>query len=101
MSARYPSIRIEGGLIGADVLAAIADGSAPGQKPRDFGLPDNASLLDQISTAWSEARAFWPAFERRLGQLKEGETGTSFTRTQWINPLLLSLGYDNVVLNPK
>ncbi len=101
MSARYPSIRIEGGLIAADMLAAIADGSAPGQKPRDFGLPDNASLLDQISTAWSEARAFWPAFERRVTQLKEGETGTGFTRTQWVNPLLLALGYDNVTLNSK
>lgn len=101
MSARYPSIRIEGGLIGADVLAAIADGSAPGQKPRDFGLTDSASLVDQISTAWSEARAFWPAFERRRAQLKEGETGTGFTRTQWINPLLLALGYDNVTLNSK
>ena len=34
----YPSIRIEGGLLGPDVLDRLVAGEMPGQKPADFGL---------------------------------------------------------------
>jgi len=94
VSAKYPSLRIEGGFFAADLLESIAAGEAPGQKPRDFGFDARVNLLDRISRVWSEARAFWKGFEQRAGELAEGETGTTFTRNQWMIPLLSCLGYD-------
>jgi hypothetical protein len=101
MATKYPSIRVEGGFLAADVLDSIADGSASGQAPRDFGFPDRTSLLDQISAAWSDARSYWSAFERRAAQLKDGETGTTFTRNQWMVPLLGVLGFEHITLQEK
>jgi len=94
VSAKYPSLRIEGGFFAADLLESIAAGGAPGQKPRDFGFDARVNLLDRISRVWSETRAFWKGFEQRAGELAEGETGTTFTRNQWMIPLLSCLGYD-------
>jgi hypothetical protein len=36
----FPSVRIEGGLFGPDLLEALASAELPGQKPADFGLAD-------------------------------------------------------------
>ena len=87
-------IRIEGGLIPADILEQIASGEAPGQRPQDFGLPRTVRLADEIANAWSDARAYWKAFQRRLQRLAPDEPATTVTREQWVIPLLGSLGYE-------
>jgi hypothetical protein len=94
MSAKYPSLRIEGGFLAAEIVDDIAEGKAAGQKPRDFGFTDQTHLIDQISAAWSDARGFWQSFWRRAETPQEGETGVSFTRAQWAIPLFNVLGYD-------
>ncbi len=94
MSAKYPSLRVEGGFLGAEIIDDIAEGKAAGQKPRDFGFTDQTHLLDEISAAWSDARGFWQSFRRRAETPQEGETGVSFTRAQWAIPLFSVLGYD-------
>jgi hypothetical protein len=94
MSAKYPSLRIEGGFLAAEIVDDIAEGKAAGQKPRDFGFADQTHLIDQISAAWSDARGFWQSFWRRAETPQEGETGVSFTRAQWVIPLFNVLGYD-------
>lgn len=94
MSARYPSLSVVGGLFSGDLLDDIAEAKADGQRPRDFGFPDQTHLLDEISAAWSDARNYWQGFRRRLESLQPGETGASFTRAQWVVPLLSLLGYD-------
>jgi len=94
MSAKYPSLRVEGGFLAAEIIDDIAEGKAPGQKPRDFGFTDQTHLIDQISAAWSDARGFWQSFWRRAETPQEGETGVSFTRAQWVVPLFNILGYD-------
>jgi hypothetical protein len=94
MSAKYPSLRIEGGFLAAEIIDDIAEGKAAGQKPRDFGFTDQTHLIDQISAAWSDARGFWQSFWRRAETPQEGETGVSFTRAQWAIPLFSVLGYD-------
>ncbi|WP_141610772.1 DNA methyltransferase [Litorilinea aerophila] len=88
-----PALRIEGGLLGPDVLEALAHGDLPGQKPADFGLPANRSLTEEIAAAFNDARAQWGVFQNRLERLPENETGTSETREFWVIPLLRLLGY--------
>jgi len=94
MSAKCPSLAVVGGLFSADLIDDIAEAKAAGQRPRDFGFSDQTHLIDQISATWSDARGFWQSFRRRLDSLQPGETGVSFTRAQWIVPLLSLLDYD-------
>jgi hypothetical protein len=94
MSASFPSLRVEGGLIGPELIDQIAAGQAPGQAPRDFNLPDKFKLLDVVSATWGDARTQWKIFRRRLNDISAGETGATLTRNQWMTPLLGMLGYD-------
>ncbi|MCS7352289.1 MAG: DUF559 domain-containing protein, partial [Anaerolineae bacterium] len=90
---RFPTLTLEGGLLGADLIEEIAAGTAPGQKPTDFGLPPSRHLTDEIAAAWSEARSYWQAFRHRLERLPEDDPATSVTRDGWLVPLLSLLGY--------
>ncbi|MGI9862836.1 N-6 DNA methylase [Moorella naiadis] len=91
---RFPCLRIEGGLIAADLLDRIYDGTAPGQTAADFGL--SARLENEIASAWQEALEHWEAFQHRLERLQETDAATSETRYQWVSPLLSLLGYELV-----
>jgi methylase of polypeptide subunit release factors len=95
MSAKFPSIRVEGGLLAPEVLDDIAEGKAPGQAPKDFNLSAR-HLLDEISSKWSDARDLWQTFSRRLSALPPGDSGVRLTRNQWMAPFLGELGYDLV-----
>ncbi|MBC7246315.1 MAG: N-6 DNA methylase [Actinobacteria bacterium] len=92
--SRFPSLRVEGGLISFDLIERLADGEAPGQKPADFGLPAKAHFLDAVADAWAAARRYWEAFRARLEQLPEEDPGTSVTRDGWVIPLMNLLGYE-------
>src|SRR5262245_6634628 len=86
----FTCIRIEGGLLSPDFLDRIYE--MPGQKPADFGLPQRRSLVDEVASAYSDARLYWDAFHRRLAHAKK-ESVTTVTRDQWMIPLLELFGY--------
>ncbi|MBC7231337.1 MAG: N-6 DNA methylase [Actinobacteria bacterium] len=92
--SRFPSLKVEGGLLSFDLIEDIAEGEAPGQKPADFGLPAKAHFLDEVADAWAAARRYWEAFRARLEQLPEEDLATSATRDGWVIPLLSLLGYE-------
>ncbi len=92
--SRFPSLRVEGGLISFDLIESIADGEAPGQKLADFGLPAKAHFLDEVTDAWAAARRYWEALRSRLEQLPPEDPGTSVTRDGWVIPLMSLLGYE-------
>jgi hypothetical protein len=94
MTTRFPCLHLEGGLLAADVLDQIADEAAPGQKAADFGLERRRYLTDEIAAAWTDARAFWSAFQHRLERLAPDDPATSVTRDQWMTPLMSLLGYE-------
>ncbi len=98
--SRFPSLKVEGGLISFDLIERIADGEAPGQKPVDFGLAARAHFLDEVAGAWAAARRYWGAFRSRLEQLPPQDSGTSATRDGWVIPLLSMLGYE-LTYQPK
>jgi hypothetical protein len=82
---------IEGGLIASDLVEQIA--ATPqdvfGQRPSDFGV--DARLSDEIQKAFSDALAYWNAFQTRLARGKESLT--TITRETWVLPLLEELGF--------
>ncbi|MEY4245590.1 MAG: hypothetical protein RLZZ245_3175, partial [Verrucomicrobiota bacterium] len=89
----HPSIRLEGSILSADILDAIERGERAHQLPRDFGLDPSTKVKDEIADAWAAARAYWAAYQVKISRLKEGATGTTETRNQWLVPLLGLLGY--------
>jgi len=98
MSAKFSTLKLEGGLIGYDLIERIATGDESGQKPADFGFDTRTRLSDEIAAAWSDARDLWHVFERRLERLAADDLATSVTRDQWIIPLLSSFGYELIYL---
>ena len=88
------SIRIEGGLLGPDILDQLLAGDLPGQRPADFGLEGKRNLTDEIAAAFADARALWGVFQHRLQRLSEEDIATSVTRDAWAIPFLGLLGYE-------
>src|SRR5438552_7130300 len=92
--ASFPSIRIEGGLFGSDLLDQIVAGELKGQKPADFGLDPKRNLTDEIAAAFADARALWGVFQNRLARVAADDPATTVTRDSWMIPFLALLGYE-------
>lgn len=77
----FSDIRIEGGLLGPDILDQIIAGELPGQRPNDFGLPKGRTLTDEIAKILREyAKKLWGVFKDRLNRLPDSDTATPYTR---------------------
>jgi hypothetical protein len=100
MSATFSTLKLEGGLIGYDIIERITAGEECGQKPADFGFDTRSRLSDEIAAAWSDARDLWHVLERRLDRLPQDDPATSVTRDQWVIPLLSSFGYE-LIYQPR
>ena len=92
--ASFPSIRIEGGLLGPELLDQIVSGDVQGQKPEHFGLEARRNLTDEIAGTFADARALWGVFQHRLSRLPENDLATSVTRDAWMVPFLGLIGYE-------
>ena len=90
---KFPSIRIEGSILAADILEKIEQGDVIGQKPSDFGMPADAKVKDEIVRAWADAQDLYRIFRRKLDATKVGTSATTETRNFWVVPLLGLLGY--------
>jgi hypothetical protein len=98
--SEWAGVRIEGGLLGPDILEKLLAGDLPGQKPEDFGLASKRSLTEEIAMALATARTYWEAFQGRLARLPQEDLGTSVTRDAWVIPFLSLLGYE-LHYNPR
>ena len=94
----YVSVAIEGGLFPPDLLDQVAagDSNLPGQKATDFGIDGSRRITDEIQAAFSDARSYWDAFNRRLE--RSHESRTTITREDWISKFLELLGFENLVV---
>ncbi len=92
--ASFPSVRVEGGLLGPDLLDELVAGDLPGQRPADFGLDGRRNLTAELAAAFADARAYWRAFGHRLERLQVDDLATTPTRDAWVVPLLGLLGYE-------
>jgi hypothetical protein len=98
--SEWAGVRIEGGLLGPDILEKLLAGDLPGQKPEDFGLASKRSLTEEMAMALATARTYWEAFQGRLARLPQEDLGTSVTRDAWVIPFLSLLGYE-LHYNPR
>jgi len=92
--ALHPSIRIEGGLLGPDLIDQLLAAELPGQRAADFGLEARRNLTAAIAAAFTDARALWGVFQRRLERVPESDVATTVTRDAWVIPFLGLLGYE-------
>ena len=90
----WTTINVEGGLFPPDLMSRIAEGKEKGQSAADFGLNKSRRLSDEIQSAFSDARARWDAFQRRLDRSKESRT--TLTRQDWVIPLLELLDFQGL-----
>jgi hypothetical protein len=89
----FPSIRLEGAILTADLLDAIAREDKHSQKSADFGLDPSTKVKDEIASTWASSKALWTGYQAKIAALHEGQTGVSETRNLFIIPLLALLGY--------
>jgi hypothetical protein len=92
--ASFPSIRIEGGLLGPELLDQIVSGDVQGQKAEHFGLEARRNLTDEIAAIFSDARSLWGVFQHRLSRLPDNDLATTVTRDAWMVPVLGLVGYE-------
>ena len=94
----YVSVAIEGGLFPVDILDRVAAGDSNllGQKATDFGIDGSRRITDETQSAFSDARSYWDAFQRRLE--RSHESRTTITREDWVSKFLELLGFENLVV---
>lgn len=89
----FPSIRLEGSILTADLLDGIAREDKHSQKPTDFGLDPSTKVKDEIASTWASGKALWTGYQAKIANLHEGQSGASETRNLFMIPLLALLGY--------
>ena len=99
LESNLSTIRTEGGLLPADILAKIlaGEGSLPGVAAEDYHLPKGEKLNESINRAWTRMRALWDKFRLQRDTLAETDTGTSQTRETLLLPLFAELGYGRLL----
>lgn len=99
MSARplsaYTSVRTEGALLPADILARIAAGDATfgGLDPASYHLDPSEKIGEATNRAWNRLQARWASFQTERAKLAPTDTGTSLTRERWLLPLFEELKF--------
>lgn len=104
MSARllsaYASVRTEGALLPADILARIAAGdtSFGGLDPASYHLDPSEKIGEATNRAWNRLQARWATFQTERAKLAPTDTGTSITRERWLLPLFEELKFGRLQL---
>jgi hypothetical protein len=94
-SAVFTTIRTEGGLLPAELLARVAgqDKDLPGVRPAEYHLVQGELLGERITRSWNRLTGAWKAFVAAVGVLPETDAGTTLTRERWLLPMFEELGY--------
>ncbi|WMW65697.1 Eco57I restriction-modification methylase domain-containing protein [Nitratidesulfovibrio liaohensis] len=95
LDSSFSTVRTEGGLLPADILAKIlaGDSALPGTSAEAYHLPKGEKLGEAINRSWSRVRVLWERFRQQRETLEQGDTGTSQTRETLLLPLFTELGY--------
>jgi len=95
-----PSIRTEGGLLPADLLARIAEGdrTLPGIAESDYGLAAGVRFGEAITASWNRLVGAWSTFTAAREGAEADDVLTTPTRERWLLPLLDELGFGRPAL---
>ncbi|OGP20086.1 MAG: hypothetical protein A2X91_09880 [Deltaproteobacteria bacterium GWB2_65_81] len=91
-SSPFLSVRTEGALFPADILAQIASKTFGGVTPEAYHL-DGENLNEAISRSWNRLLGVWKSFQTARAALPPGDFGTTLTREKWLYKLFQELGY--------
>ncbi len=99
LDTSFSTVRTEGGLLPADILAKIlaGDSALPGTSAEAYHLPKGEKLGEAINRSWSRVRALWEKFRQQRETLVQGDTGTSQTRETLLLHLFTELGYGRLL----
>ncbi|MCC7176058.1 MAG: N-6 DNA methylase [Bryobacterales bacterium] len=99
----YTTIRTEGALLPADILARIASGDTAlgGLDPASYHLDPTEKLGEATNRAWNRLQARWATFQSERARLAPTDTGTSITRERWLLPLFEELKFGRLQLAAK
>ncbi|MCP9274882.1 Eco57I restriction-modification methylase domain-containing protein [Mycolicibacterium arenosum] len=101
-AATFVGIRIQGGLLPADLLAKLATGTdLPGLTSADYHLPAGESVREAANRVWAYLRGAWATYRQALNNLPEDESATSLTRERFLLVVLDQLGYGRVPTTGK
>ena len=91
----FQTVRTEGGLLPADLLARIADNdpTLPGLTPTDYHLLASERLTEAIARAWTRLTGAWRAFDEQRQHLTDSDPAGGLTREAWLLPLFHELDY--------
>lgn len=97
MSGSFTSVRIGGGLLPPDVLAAVLAGNLDGLKSGDYHL-GGESPREASARVWTHLLGVYHRFRDDLARLPEGDPAVGLTRERWLTQVLNELGYGRVPL---
>lgn len=95
----FVGVRIQGGLLPADLPSQLASGLDPAGNtlsPKDYHLATGETVRDAANRVWAYLRGVWTGYRDALAQLPEDAPTTALTRERFLLVLLDQLGYGRV-----
>ena len=99
MSGSLSTVRVVGGLLPADVIAAVLGNSLDGLTSTDYHL-GGESPREAAARVWTHLLGAYRRFRDDLARLPEGDPAVGVTRERWLTVVLSELGYGRVPLTP-
>lgn len=96
----YVGVRVQGGLLPAELLSRIAASTLAGQASADYHLAAGETVREAANRAWAYLTGVWAAYRQAAAKLPEGDRGTTLTRERWLLILLRELDYGRVPATP-
>jgi hypothetical protein len=98
-SARFVTIRTEGGLLPSELLQRLVDRDADlgGLTEASYHLLEGIRLHEAVTESWTRLGRVWVAFQQSIARLAETDPITGVTRDRWLLPLFHELGYGRLV----
>lgn len=100
----FVGVRIQGGLLPADLPSQLASGLDPVGTPLssgDYHLASGETVRDAANRVWAYLRGVWTSYREALAQLPDDAPTAALTRERFLLVLLDQLGYGRVPITGK
>ena len=100
MATTYVGVRIQGGLLPAELLSRLTAGDPElgGLDSAAYHLAAQESVREAANRSWAYLTGVWTAYRAALAELPGADWATTLTRERWLTILLNELGYGRVPL---
>jgi len=95
----FVGVRIQGGLLPADLPSQLAAGNDPSGitlSPKDYHLATGETVRDAANRVWAYLRGAWTGYRDALAQLPSDSPTAGLTRDRFLLVLFDQLGYGRV-----